>query len=63
MKATEIRALTDDIDALAYWVHDYATTMKDDGEREKMAEASGYIHLLKQLIGLCPDDVLNKLQL
>ena len=62
-KATEIRKLVDEIEDLAYWVHDYAGVIEDVEEREKMAEASEYLHVLKTLIKLCPDDTLNKLQL
>lgn len=62
-KAKEIRELACEIEDLAYFTHDYAGVMTDDREREKMAEASEYLHLLKTLIRLCPDDTLNKLQL
>lgn len=62
-KATEIRKLVDKIEDLAYWVHDCAGVIEDAEEREKMAEASEYLHILKALIKLCPDDTLNKLHL
>lgn len=62
-RAEEIRKLVGEIEDLAYWVHDYAGVIEDAEEREKMAEASEYLHILKALIKLCPDEVLNKLQL
>lgn len=62
-KATEIRKLAGEIEDLAYWMHDYAGTIEDAEEREKMADASEYLHVLKTLIKLCPDETLNKLQL
>lgn len=62
-QAEEIRKLVGEIEDLAYWTHDYAGVIEDAEEREKMAEASEYLHVLKALIKLCPDDTLNKLQL
>lgn len=62
-KATEIRKLVGEIEDLVYWVHDYAGIIENAEERKKMAEASEYLHVLKALIKLCPDDTLNKLQL
>ena len=62
-KAVDIRKLVGEIEDLAYWVHDHAGKIEDAEEREKMAEASAYLHMLKTLIKLCPDDTLNKLQL
>ena len=62
-KAAEIRKLVGEIEDLAYWAHDYAGEIEDAEEREKMAETSEYLHVLKALIKLCPDDTLNKLHL
>lgn len=58
-----IRGLNDEIEDLAYWTHDYAGEIDNEEEREKMATASSYLHVLKTLIKLCPDDTLGKLQL
>ena len=46
------------VEDLAYWADEYAETLPDD-DRIKLAEVACYLHALKRLMRVRPDDVLE----
>lgn len=57
----ELMKLTKEIDDLSHWLNDYAEDRPEE-ERTKMSDIMHYMSILKQLIAICPAEILGKVQ-
>ena len=57
-----LKDLITEIDDLHVWLHEYALTL-DDTENIKINDASCYLSILKRLIDICPEQLLDNIQL
>ncbi len=54
--------LIGEIDNLIYWVDDYAESVEDEEDREKLANISSYLRILKVLLKLTPNVILKNIR-
>lgn len=57
-----LKDLMTEIDDLSEWLHEYATSLGDT-ENVKINDASHYLSILKRLIDICPEQLLDNIQL
>lgn len=58
----ELKALTEDIRELSYWIHEYAGTLPEE-DRIKVVDAGEYLRILSILIGKSTPELLNEIQI